>query len=425
MAKDPRLCAYGCGQEFVPPSKGRNTPKGHKSCYDAMRLNRTAQANANAAPDPEVEKPEEVSETVRRDRRVADLQSRLSMLQRKYDESLTESNATAKILERLEAALDALPSVKPPKPPKLVHAASVESAVLVGSCWHIGETINKQEMGDLNEYNFDVFVRRLQFIIEKTISFTQDNMSNHTFEELQLFLTGDMVSGIIHEELVETNELHIVDQSLLGALVVAQAIQDLARVFPRVVVTGVAGNHGRTQPQKQFKHKGTKSWDYVFYNTLALLLRNQPNVTFIIPQSYWAVVEVQGQLFQVQHGDTIKSWGGIPFYGLNRETAKWVEIHATQGRFIRYYVTSHFHTKAILQSGYGERIMNGSLKGGDEYAIGLGLYGDPIQLLFGVHPKHGKSWELSLNAKYADIEVPRYQYDTKQPLAYQLDAIGA
>jgi hypothetical protein len=405
-------CVYKCGQPFNPRKKGASTPKGHIECYNKFR--------ASKPPERDVPK---ISDQVAHDKKIAGLKAEVHQLQRKYKESIKQSNVSERIVERLEQGIAALPVVPAPAKPKIVRGQSVESAVLVGSCWHIGEKIDRQEMGDLNEYNFDIFVRRLQFLIEKAITFTQDNMKSHTFEELHLFLTGDMVSGIIHEELVETNELHIVDQCLLGALVVAQAIQDLARVFPRVTVTGVVGNHGRTQQQKQFKHKGTKSWDYVFYNTLALLLRNQENVTFIIPKSYWAVVEVQGHLFQIQHGDTIKSWGGIPFYGLNRETSKWVEIHATQGRFIRYYVTSHFHTKAILQSGYGERIMNGSLKGGDEYAIGLGLYGDPIQLLFGVHPKHGKSWELSLNAKYAEILEPRYRYDVTQPLAFQMESL--
>lgn len=357
---------------------------------------------------------------------IVDLKDNLKDVKNRYNRVLRNENNLTRILGRITEVTSAIAPVKPAAPMKVRRGdKTVESAVLVGSCWHIGEKIDRQAMGDLNEYNFEIFKARLQYMIEHAINFTLGNMSSHAFEEIHLILTGDMVSGIIHEELVESNELHIVDQTLYGAHIAAQAIQDLARVFPRVVVTGVVGNHGRTQHAKEFKNKGSKSWDYVFYNALAMLLQGQKNVQFVIPKSYWGILDIQGHLCQVQHGDTIKSWGGIPFYGLNRETSKWVEIHATRKEFVEYYITSHFHTKAILQSGIGERIMNGSLKGGDEYAIGLGLFGDPIQLLFGMHKQYGKTWELSLNMKHAPLGRSRYRCDLTKPIALQLDTVAA
>jgi hypothetical protein len=245
-------------------------------------------------------------------------------------------------------------------------------------------------------------------------------MSNHVFEELRVILTGDMVSGIIHE-LEESNCLNIVEQAHLGALVTAQGLLDLARRFPRVIVTCVAGNHGRVREKKYYKHRQTVSWDYIFYETLALLLKNQNNITFQIPLCNWAGVEIQGFNFFVNHGDSIKSWGGIPFYGLNREASKWAEINASNNKFFQYFLTSHFHTRALLQSAVGEKIMNGSLKGGCEYAIGQTLYSPPSQLLFGVHKRHGKTWELPINpARTSNIQV-RYKYDRTKDLSSQIE----
>lgn len=394
---------------------------------DAVTGHLARSVAGGAAPSLIADEPtyEYLSESVLRDREEVETKSAYEELKKKYEIAVSQANAVERLMLRLSEVVKALPAVKAPKPYIISKDAVKESAVLVGSCWHIGEKIDAEEMGGLNEYNFDIFTRRLQHIVEKTISFTQGNMSNHVFEDLHVFLTGDMVSGIIHEELIESNELHIVDQALMGALVTAQALQDLARQFPKVIVTCVVGNHGRTQKEKTFKNKGTKSWDYVFYNTLAMLLKNQSNIEFIIPKSYWAVVDVQGHLFQVQHGDTVRGSLGIPFYGFKREVGKWAEIHAVQNRIVRYFVTSHFHTKAILQSGIGEMIMNASLKGGDEYAIGLGLYGDPIQLLFGVHEKYGKSWELSLNAKHINAaDEVRYRCDLRVPIADQLSFVA-
>lgn len=363
-----------------------------------------------------------ISEQTKHDQEILTLKAGYKLLNRKYKETLKSRETQAQILEFNKLAVQALPVVPAPQPiaaePK-GEKITVESAVLVGSCWHIGEMINKEEMGGLNEYNFDIFVQRLQFLIEKTISFTTQNMSKHRFQELHVLLTGDMVSGIIHEELEASNQLTIVEQAYLGSLVTAQAILELAQAFPKIIVTCVVGNHGRVTRMKYYKHKQTVNWDYVFYNTLALLLKNQTNVSFNIPMSFWAGVEIQGWKFLVMHGDLIKSWGSIPFYGINREVAKWINIKAAQRDFFQYFVASHFHTKAILQSPTGEHILNGSLKGGDEYAAGLGLYNDPVQLLFGVYKKYGKTWELSLNAKHAKDTEPRYKYDRSKPLADQ------
>ena len=64
-------------------------------------------------------------------------------------------------------------------------------------------------------------------------------------------------------------------------------------------------------------------------------------------------------------------------------------------------------------------ILNASLKGGDEYAMGLSLFSDPVQTLFGVHERHGKTWSLGINAKSA-TEPTRYRYDRTRPLAAKI-----
>lgn len=359
-------------------------------------------------------------EEITHDKELDDIKNQLALVTKKYKEAIKQANAQQKILEFNELAVKALPTVSIPKLLKIKRGTTMESAVLVGSCWHIGETINKEEMGGMNEYNFDIFVRRFQYLIDTALSFTLGNMSSHKFQDLHIFLTGDMVSGIIHDELESSNQLNIVEQVYLGSLVAAQGILDLARVFPKVIVTCVVGNHGRVGQKKYFKHKQTVSWDYVFYQTLALLLQKQKNVHFNIPMSFWAGVEVQGHKFLIMHGDLVKSWAGIPFYGMNRESSKWMEIMASKKDYFEYFVASHFHTKAILQSATGEKILNASLKGGDEYAAGLGLYGDPVQILFGVHHRYGKTWELSINTKHAGNDPIRYQYDRTKGISQQM-----
>lgn len=368
-----------------------------------------------------VAEPMTLSERVLADRQMAGLRGKIALLEHEKKELQKQANAQDTIIELAKLALDALPPVAVPTPLHLPSKPDVESAVLVASCWHIGEVVRSEEMNGMNEYNFDIFCKRVQRLVEKTISFTAENMKAHTFDELRIFFTGDMVSGIIHDELTETNQLNIIEQATLGALVTAQAIRDLAAKFPRIICTCVVGNHGRVRKEKYFKGKWV-NWDTVFYNYLALLLRNQTNVTFQIPQSFWTGVEVKGWKFLITHGDLIKSWGSIPFYGIKRAVDAWLEIEAARGKFFQYFVASHFHNKAVLQKAVGESILNASLKGGDEYALGIGRYSDPVQLLFGVHHRYGKTWEIGINTKYLNGLKPRYHADPHLTLPEQLDA---
>lgn len=336
----------------------------------------------------------------------------------------SEAHAQAKLLDYATTAIRALPAMPPaPRPRKPGKGQTVESAVMVASCWHVGETVRAAEMGGLNEYNFDVFCLRLQRLVDAAVRFTTENMRAHVFDELHVIHTGDFVSGIIHDELSETNCLNIVEQATLGALVTAQALRELAAVFPRVVFTGVVGNHGRTTPRKRAKGKQQINWDYVAYQYLALMLRDQRNVRFNLPLSFWAGIEIKGHNFHVSHGDDIKSWAGIPFYGLGRSAAKWLEIGVAKRDFFRYFVRSHFHTRGELQTALGENILNGSMKGGDEYALTLPAFGDPIQLLFGVHERYGKTWSLPINTKFTDTQC-RYYYDRDRPLAERPERKG-
>lgn len=360
-----------------------------------------------------------ITEQIYFDKKEEYYKTKITQLQRKNKELIRDSIASDRLIAMARESISAIPPSTAPRQLNIKSRDAIESVVMVGSCWHIGEVVNKQQMNGLNEYNFDIFCRRLQYFVDKTIKFTKQNMQMHQFDELRILLTGDMVSGIIHEELSETNELNIVEQATLGAYVTAQAIRELASVFPRVIITGVVGNHGRVQKQKYFKNKQQVNWDYIFYTYLSLMLAKQTNVSFQIPLSFWVGVDIKGHRFLITHGDLIRSWGGIPFYGIQRAVSKWLEVEAVQNKFFDYFIASHFHNRAILQKANGESILNASMKGGDEYAIGLGLYSKPEQLIFGVHAKHKKTWSLAIDTSQGDNTPTRYIYDRTQSLIDQ------
>ncbi len=345
-------------------------------------------------------------------------------LRERYREAIAEKEATEQVVAKVGEAIQALPTVAAPKPPQVRKHTTVEDAVLLLSDLHIGEVVSSEEMGGLNHYDFETFVRRYQYLVEKVLSFTGDNMASYCFQNLHVFMLGDNVSGTIHDELDATNEVAIVDQAMLGALVVAQGLLDLARAFPKVTVSCVVGNHGRVTRKPYYKQKAVVSWDRVFYESLAMLLRHQSNVSFIIPRSAFMQVEVQGHLFQLSHGDDVMSWGGIPYYGLDRKVGRWAEINAASGKYVEYYCQGHFHRSAAMDRPRGEQILNSSMVGSSEFSAAFGLISEPSQLLFGVHERYGKSWSLKINLTDPHVEEVRYRYDMNKSVAEQLAAVS-
>lgn len=360
-----------------------------------------------------------MSKTGELERQIRVLEAQTKIQDRNIKALRKERGAADRIVLAAKTVLEALPPVKVPKKrPTTATRHTNESAVLLASCWHIGETVKLEQMGGLNEYNFDIFCRRYEHLIDTVSGFTQKNLVGYNFDELWFIHLGDAVSGIIHKELETSNCLNIVEQATLGAIVVAQGLRELAGVFPRIHFVGLPGNHGRVEQKYYFKDKAQVSWDHVFYNYLALLLQDQSNIKFHLPFSFWAGFQVRGWNFHASHGDTTRG-GTIPLNAMGRDTTRWIPRAAASGTFYHYYLRSHFHTGGRIQTDIGENIMNGSLIGAGEYSIAGPGSSEPSQTLFGVHEKHGKSWELPIKFKQIPIKT-RYRFDKTKALGEQL-----
>jgi len=182
-----------------------------------------------------------------------------------------------------------------------------ETAVLLLGDIHIGEVVSSEETLGLSEYNFDIFRKRLQLLSDKINSLLFDCLSGYQFDEMVIICLGDMVSGNIIDELIETNEPEVTDQVVDGAYILSQFVLEQAARFPKVRICGIAGNHGRITKRKRFK-KRYANWDRIVYMMMKAILRSQDNIKFRFPKSLFDVVEINGIKFLYTHGDEIRSW---------------------------------------------------------------------------------------------------------------------
>lgn len=299
-----------------------------------------------------------------------------------------------RVISSIMDSVIALPIVrkgyfKPIKDDRLTYESVVG---LVGDT-HIGEVVSSEETRGLGVYNFNVFKKRYNYYIEKIIDFSQNKLKGYKFRKCHLMLLGDMVSGQIHEELMERRDLSIVDQAFLGAQVIALGIRQLASVFADVEVDCVYGGHGRVIKKKRYKERYV-NWDYVMYKLIELMLKEQSNIKFRIPRAFFDLVDIEGHKFLIYHGDDIQSWMGIPYYGIERDVARWRELMYRTNEAFDYTILAHFHEKAEIGR---FKIVNGTMKGADEFALGkLKKAAYAMQTIFGVHKKHGKTWTFDV-----------------------------
>jgi len=306
---------------------------------------------------------------IKYDQDLISLKSELQSVRQKYYNLLKKTDIADRILEYTKQNIKALPSVKAPVLQKKDFKKNQETAVLVLSCLHIGEVVKPEQIDYLNKYDFRTFVQRLQFVVDKTIKFTLHNMNNYQYDELVVMMTGDMVSGdVLHEELAETNEINVVQQVHYGSLVMAQALLELAQVFPKIRCVGVVGNHGRIKKDKYFKDKQNMSFDYMFYQSCAALLVNQKNIEWQIPQTHWADINIEGKKFHIVHGD-LMGGSGSPIAKLEKEANKIRGIKSAVGDSVDYLVSSHYHSTGKMQIPTGEVMLNACFPPGELVTI--------------------------------------------------------
>lgn len=285
-----------------------------------------------------------------------------------------------------------------------------ESAVLHLSDGHHDSIILPHRVRNLEQHDFNIAMARGENLIDRLLDFTMNNMSNHQFTTLWILAYGDHTQGEIHGAVHHTHFGNMMRNCLAIGQFHAQMYRELAPWFPEIKILYLSGNHGRRKEvKKKDYHASWDSWDYLIAETAKAYCADMYNVEFMIPDSFSAVVDIEGFNFCCFHGDDIKGWMGIPWYGIERKTRRLTALSAAHDDKVDYYCLGHFHALAMQQALKGETFINGAWIGCDPYSFNaLDGYNEPSQLLHGVHATKGASWRLPIKLRRPVAEeVPR------------------
>jgi hypothetical protein len=292
------------------------------------------------------------------------------------------------------------------KPTGKIKGNSVQSMIAPLTDTHIGDNVESEEMMGLNEYNIDIFNKRLYGWANQVITLAELRRNSAEVGELIVPMLGDMISGDIHEELARTNNDHCMGQMIRGANLISQALMLIAPHFDKVRVPCVVGNHGRMTRKPPMKNK-YMDWDYMLYQWISVFCQNQKNIEFHIPKTFMTTIDVCNRNILLAHGDFISGGGSgtainrgvsnmrnvLSFRKGLKEELNHIQDNSLENVPDNYdsALLGHFHRIDEIDIGTGAVHICGCMKGGDEFAMQrVQAINKPRQLVLYYHPKYGE-----------------------------------
>jgi hypothetical protein len=254
-------------------------------------------------------------------------------------------------------------------------------AVALFSDWHFGETVSSEEVHGVNAYNVDIAKERIDIYFNELKTYLIElNVS-----VLNLALLGDLISGRIHEELMEHSSLETSYTIIILADYISQWIHELSKDF-KIKVLGIPGNHGRFNKKPSFKGKYVDNFEFLVYEFIRREVKNVVE-EFDVPESMFKIKTVIDTNICFTHGDIFRGGTGLsPVSGTwARDVAKLNGLMRNNDLAFDIMCFGHFHTGDMKLQGFdGTKIViNGSGKGTDEFSIGAVKTGNrPNQSIF-------------------------------------------
>jgi len=259
---------------------------------------------------------------------------------------------------------------------------------------HYGEVVNAEEVFFVNEYDATIAERRIRKTVDRTIHLTHEVLRDPEFPGIVLVLGGDNINGMIHEELIAGSDKRVMEQILGIADILHGVILKMLKVYGKVFIPGVPGNHGRATHKTWTKFTAATNADWLTYQLLERFLAQQVargEVVFMCPPARDVTFRVAGRGYRLTHGDQFRGGDGIigPIGPITRGDQKKRTMAMGLPHDREMYDTllvGHFHQLLMTP----RLIMNGATKGYDEYSLANNFsYQPPQQALWMTHERHG------------------------------------
>jgi hypothetical protein len=342
----------------------------------------------------------------------------LELAQRNIDALKYENKDLQRSLQLREAEVNKLERAlgiheklaRAPKAPAWIAASPKKTSKKYRGTWyamlsdlHLDEVIQMSEILGINHFNRTIAEFRLRETFHGIIRIAKDFHSGIEIDGLVLAMGGDIFSGVIHDELRRTNEAPILDSIDHWIDPMVQGILMLADAFGRVHIPVVVGNHGRYDRKPIAKLRARENYDWFFAKAIARALRDDKRITFEISDGPDVLIPTYGYTTLMTHGDQARGgsgWGGAmsPIMRLDdKKSRRQAQVNLPYD----YIIIGHWHQLTFFPKG----VVNGSLKGYDEYAFQENFgYEVPQQAMWLMTPEHARTFTAPVFSQDPIIE---------------------
>lgn len=304
----------------------------------------------------------EASEITPSERRDADF------WRRKYKEASDALADSEHKLAQVSGLMERLPHPPVWALPKPSSSRRRAAGLLHISDIQAGEVIKAEEINGLNAFDVAICRRRLRRMFAASIEILRRDSADCRLEGIVNAVNGDLVSGDIHEELRETNEIVSLDQVEFVTGELISGFEHQADAFGRVDAYFTPGNHGRQTIKTHAKRTAALNYDTLIGKQVARHFSGDKRVTIHVSSSRDCEYAILGHRVLQTHGDQ-GGGGGQGFAGPVLpvlRNAKKIEHKSAQTRnFYDIILTGHRHVSTHpTRKHFG----NGSVPGYNEYA---------------------------------------------------------
>lgn len=299
--------------------------------------------------------------------------------------ALTKELETFRSQRALWSSLAAQP-LPPVEPFESTFGLREGAIVAMASDWHIEELVRPQT-ASANAYCLSIADLRIKRFFAAILWHHQFASQAFTLRNLVLWLGGDMISGYLHEENLETSQLapqlaiRWVQPRILAGI---RSLLE-SGLFERIDLVCSYGNHGRTSKRMQFTTGAGQNLEWGMYQTIAEAFEGDPRIHVLADESEHQYHTVYGKRLHFHHGHRVNYGGGVGgiMIPVNKAVSQWDKWNSAD---LHHF--GHFHQYID----HGSIVINGSLIGPNGYALGIKATPEPPQqALYILDSKRGKS----------------------------------
>lgn len=261
---------------------------------------------------------------------------------------------------------------------------------------HMGAVQEPSEIEGFNEFSPEICDARNMDFAQRFIKWVDVQRKGYNINECTVLITGDLISGDIHDELRITNAFPVPEQIVRASQSHAKQLAAVAPYFDKITVHFITeDNHSRLTKKPQAKEAGKNNYNYVIAELIKSYISEHKNIEYNVYPMLEKVVQVNNRNYLITHGHSIRGWMGVPWYGVERKVGKEAQSRLNiimgdkeKAETIGFdkYIFGHFHTPFDAEL----YACGGSVSGTDAYDHQAGRYSKPSQSAWLVHPDKGE-----------------------------------